>query len=75
MKRVAMIVALAVGWLGAMLTIGIAAYHVGEYGMPALTFAGIGPESRWGIIWKALVAATFLSLQYDFLKHRQGSQG
>ncbi len=75
MKRMATISGMWVGWFGAMLTIGIVAYHVGEYGLPALTFTGIGPDSRWGLIFKAFIAATFLSLQYDFLKHRHRIQG
>ena len=75
MQRVVTIIGMWVGWFGAMLIIGIVLYHVGKYGLPALTFTGIGPDSRWGIIFKAFIAATFLSLWYDLLKHRQRIRG
>lgn len=75
MKRMATIIGMWFGWFGAMLIIGIVAYHVGEYGLPALTFTGIGPESRWSLVLKALIAATFLSLFCDFKKHLRRIQG
>lgn len=75
MNRILTLVAVWAGWFIAMIVIGYIAYNVGEHDWPLIAPQLMDGDAVALIVRNALIAATFLALLFDAMKHRRTVSG